>query len=331
MDTKNNYLKYIAIALVVVFLITGALVFIKIWDAAQGKFTTENPEDSVLSYKGEEYILNDEIETFLVLGLDKYSGKSVSDSHGSGVQADFLMLLVLDNENKQSTAIQINRDTMVNINKLGIGGVKTESLYKQIALSYDYVTDDNDKMRCGNVKTSVEELLGGVKIDHYVALTMDAVSAINDIVGGVELTVLEDFTSIDESLVAGEKVTLNGKQALEYVRVRYGLEDSTNKSRMQRQQQYINALYEKSVSLVQSDDTFIVRLADALDEHIVFDSSNSRMKKYAEKFDEYEFLGIKNIEGETEIGEEFIEFYPDEESLKEIVIDLLYIPKEQQK
>ena len=331
MDTKNNYLKYIAIALVVVFIIAGALVFIKIWDSAQGKYTTENPEDSVLSYKGEEYILNEDVETFLVLGLDKYDGEVVSDSHQSGVQADFLMLLVLDNEKKQSTAIHINRDTMANINKLGIGGVKTESLYKQIALSYDYVVDDNDKMRCGNTKDSVEDLFGGIKINHYVALTMDAVSAMNDLVGGVELTVLEDFSGVDDSLVKGEKVTLNGEQALNYVRTRYGLEDSTNKSRMQRQQQYINALYDKTVLCAESDASFIMQLADTMDDHIVFDSSNHRMKKYAEKFDEYEFLGIRNIEGETKIGEEFIEFYPDEESVKEIAIDLFYMPKEQQK
>ena len=43
-------------------------------------------------------------------------------------------------------------------------------------------------------------------------------------------------------------MTLQGEQALRYVRTRYGLEDSTNSTRMARQQQYINALYAKALS-----------------------------------------------------------------------------------
>ena len=32
-----------------------------------------------------------------------------------------------------------------------------------------------------------------VKIDHYISLTMDSVAVMNDLVGGVEVTVLDDF------------------------------------------------------------------------------------------------------------------------------------------
>jgi hypothetical protein len=51
------------------------------------------------------------------------------------------------------------------------------------------------------------------------------------------------------------------------------------------------------------------------------------MQKYAEKFKEYEFLGIKEIDGEAKRGEEFMEFYSNEESIKKLVVELFYIPK----
>jgi LCP family protein required for cell wall assembly len=328
MKTKNNYLKYIAIALVLVFLIAAAFLLLEVWEDRQGRFPVSSTEDGVLTHNGQDYVYKDNIETFLVLGLDKYEGTDSAESHESGVQADFIMLFVFDNDKKQSTAIQINRDTMTKINKLGIGGVEVDSTVAQIALAYNYASD-NDKVKCRNVKDSVEYLLNGTKVDHYLSLTMDAVPASCDFVGGVEVTVLDDFTGIDDALVKGEKVTLTGEQALRYVRTRYGLEDSTNNTRMARQQQYINVLYEKINANIEADDEFLVKLVETMDDYIVYDSSDQRMLNFAEKFDDYEFLGIRELQGQSQIGQEFMEFYPDEGAVRSLVVDLFYEPKTQ--
>ena len=329
MKTKNNYLKYIVIVLVVIFLVSTGLVFLEIWENKHGEFGKTGDEDGVVRYNGQEYILKDDIETFLVLGLDEHEDENAVDVQGNGVRADFLMLFVINNATKQTTAIHINRDTMTKVNKLSVGGTSVvDTFTKQIALSYNYVNDDNDKIRCRNTKDSVEFLLNGVKIDHYLALTMDSVPASCNLVGGVEVTVLDDFTGIDDTLVKGEKVTLNGEQALRYVRSRYGLEDSSNRARMERQQQYLNALYDKLVSCIEADEGFVIKMIDTMDDYVVYDSSDQRMQKFAEKINGYEFVGIKEIEGESKMGEEFIEFYPDEDSVWEIVIDLFYDPKE---
>lgn len=328
MKNKNNYIKYIAVALVVVFLIAAVFLLLEVWERNQGQFSDTSTEDGVVRYKGKDYVLKDNVETFLVLGLDKYKGANSADSHESGVQADFLMLFVFNNDTKQCTAVHINRDTMTRVNKLSVGGTSVvESYTKQIALAYNYVNDDNDKIRCGNTKASVEFLFRDIDVNHYMAMTMDAVPAMNDLVGGVEVTVLDDFTGIDDSLIKGEKATLTGEQALRYVRTRYGLEDSTNSTRMARQQQYINAFCDKVNSRIKADDEFLVKFADTMDDYVVYDSSNHKMQKFAEKFDDYEFLGIREIEGESKLGDEFIEFYPNGDSILEIVIDLFYIEK----
>ena len=325
---KNSYLRYIAVALVIVFLISAAFLILDVWEGKQGKFPEASTQDGVVTYKNQDYTYKDDIETFLLLGLDKFDGAETADSHDSGVQTDFLMLFVFDNEKKQSTAIQINRDTMTNVNRLSVGGATVvESYIEQIALAYNYANAENDKIRCRNTKDSVEYLLKDINVDHYLALTMDAVPVSCDLVGGVEVTVLDDFTSVDAAMAEGEKITLTGEQAFRYVRTRQGLEDSTNTARMARQQQYLDALYDKFKACINADEGFAVRFADAINEYIVYDSSDQKMMQFAEKFDDYEFLGIKEIKGQTKRGEEFVEFYPDEESVWDIVIDLFYQPK----
>jgi LCP family protein required for cell wall assembly len=328
MKTKKNYTKYIIIAFAIIFLITAILLCAELWERSNGTFSGSDADDGIIEYDGKEYVRNENIETFLVLGLDRYEGATSSDSHESGVQADFLMLFVFDNENKKCTALHINRDTMTKVNKLAVGGTSVVDTYtSQIALAYNYVNDDNDKIRCGNTKASVEHLLSGAKVNHYLAVTMDAVPAINDLVGGVELVVRDDFTGIDPTLIKGESVKLTGAQALTYVRSRYGLEDASNSTRMLRQQQYVNALYDKALSCMEADESFVIKMVEKTDDYVVYDSSNQKMQTFAEKFKNYEFLGIREIAGESKAGEEFVEFYPDEKALKELTVSLVYKEK----
>lgn len=328
MRAAKQYFKYAVIALAVICLIAAALLLLKGWESRQGRFPEANTIDGIVSYQGNEYVRKDNMDTYLVLGLDKYEGAASADSHEGGVQADFLMLLVFDNAAKQFSAIHINRDTMAPVNKLGVGGSKIETVTKQIALAYNYGYDDSQKINCRNTADSVEKLLLGINVEHYMAVTMDAVAVINDLAGGVEVQVLDDFTGIDDTLVKGETISLTGEQALHYVRTRYGLEDSTNSTRMGRQQQYINALYDKIVSHTEADDQFLIKAVDAVDDYMAYDSTDLRMKELVQKTQGYEFLGIRELDGETVVGEEFIEFYPDEDSVWEVVIDLFYKQKD---
>ncbi len=330
MRIKNNLFKYIAIALVVVFLLAVSFLILEVWETKQGKFPASNTEDGVVTYEGNDYVLKKGVETFLVLGLDKNKGASSSESHESGtVQADFLMLFVFDNTTKKTTAIHINRDTIANVNRLDITGNKIgEAEKKQIALAYNFAYSEEGLVNCRNTADSVSDLLLDVDINHYISLTMDSVMEMNDLVGGVEVTVLDDFTGIDDELVKGKKITLMGEQAIRYVRTRYGVEDDTNSARMARQQQYINALIDKTVAQIENDDKFVLKLVDRVTPYLEHDSTNLGLKEFAEKFSEYEFLGIKDIKGESKLGEEFVEFYPDEDSIWEIVIDLFYVKKD---
>lgn len=319
----NYFLKIIAIVLCVVIIVAASLIAVNLWEKKQGLL--ENDDFSVventIEFGGKKYTLKKNIETFLIIGLDKTS-ESLADSYNNNLQADFLMLLVIDNEKSEYTAVHINRDTMAEINILGVSGDKVGTTNKQIALAHTY--GNGREVSCRNTADAVSALLMGVKIDHFLSVKMDAVAAMNDLVGGVEVEVLEDFSEIDDTLIKGEKVTLMGEQALTYVRTRYGLEDPSNNTRMQRQQQYIKAFYEAVKTKADSDKNFVTTASLKITNYIVSDCSSNKLETYFEKMQNYKFNNILDFKGETKKGESFMEFYPDEEVLKQNVINLFY-------
>ncbi len=324
---KNYSLKIVSMVLAVVIVVCGILFGISLWEnkSAYPSFAEEADDlaqlKDTLEYNGKVYELKKGIETVLVLGLDKYEYAS-EDSYDNDMQADFLMLLVIDNKNEKCTALHINRDTIAEMSVLGVAGDKIDVVDQQIALSHTY--GNGKEVSCRNTTEAVEKLLMNIDIDYYVSVTMEAVSTYNDLVGGVEVKVLDDFTGVDDTLVKGKEVNLMGQHALNYVRTRYGLEDSSNNHRMERQRQYIQALYDKTMLCLEEDDDFIMNTASKLTEYIVSNCSGNRLQTIVEKIADYEFVEICDLEGKSVKGETFMEFYPDEDSVKDTVIKLFY-------
>ena len=93
------------------------------------------------------------------------------------------------------------------------------------------------------------ETLTGIHIDHFVKVDFTGFKGMVDAVGGVEVCLPE---AVDDKkallhLAAGEQ-TLNGEQALGYVRARYSLGDGSDIGRIQRQQMFIASMVKKVMS-----------------------------------------------------------------------------------
>ncbi len=323
-STKRKYLRYSAIVLAVVFCLSAVLLALSLWENSQSGYSDgySDTYGNELEYNGRKYTRRDDVEAILVIGLDKLQNANDNTAYNNDKSADFLLLLVFDNISKTCKGIQINRDTIAEMNVLGVAGDKIGTVKQQIALSHTY--GNGKEVSCRNTADSVSGLLFGVKIRHYVSLTMEAVPIYNDLVGGVKVTVLDDFTGIDDTLVKGEEVTLFGEHALSYVRGRYGMEDSTNLNRMKRQRQYLESLCKQTQIALKSNDDFSLQAVSDLSEYIVSDCTVNQMQSIFEKFSSYEFDGISELQGESRVGEKFMEFYPDENEMKKTVIELFY-------
>ena len=328
-ESGKNPLRYLALLLAAVFVVSALLLGMNIWERQQGLFSGEDEhgQPTVIDYNGGEYVLRDELRTILIMGLDSFEAPADDNAYTNDRQADFLVLLVLDDANERWSAIHLNRDTMTPVHVLGVAGQKIDTKTMQLALAHAY--GNGKEVSCNNTADAVSELLYGVKVDHYISLTMDAVALFNDMVGGVEVTVLDDFTGIDDTLIQGQTVTLKGEQALTYVRSRQGVGDSTNLSRMERQRQYIEALIEQTRRYMEQDESFSLNTATELAQYMVTDRSVNQLQKLMDKMADYRWDGIRTIEGKSEIGKNFMEFYPDEQSLKQQVIEALGKPKDE--
>ena len=280
-----------------------------------------------LYYNGRWYRLRDGLETSLVLGIDKFSDYAETFVEGdllNDLQSDVLLLMIEDKAAGSWTALQLNRDTMCEIRRLGISGEKTGTVFQQLALSHTYGSGGKDS--CRNSVKAVSRLLYDVPIDHYYAVTMDAIPVLNDLVGGVTVHVDDDLTAADPVLLQGTDVTLHGDQALHFVRARTSVTDGTNLSRMNRQRVFLDALYTQMRTRLQNDSRFALTMANRLADYSTSDLIPEELSELAERLKDEEFRGIQTTMGEAVEGEKYIEFYPDETRLKESVLQLFFEP-----
>ena len=316
----TSRIKLVVILAAVLLLVIG-FVLLAIWENGHGKYPERPVLEKTLTYQGQEYVLREDIETMLVLGLDAYAGDD-RGSYNNDKQADFIMLLVIDRSEEICRAIRINRDTMAIVNVLGVAGDKIGTATKQIALAHTY--GNGREVSCRNTADAVSDLLWGARIDHYVSVTMEAIPIYTDLLGGVTLEILEDFSNVDPSLVKGESMTLTGEQAMTYIRSRYGMDDPTNQSRMKRQKQYLEAVYAKTRDVTAEDETFLSRAALKMTNYLVSDCSGNKLESLLDRLSGYELDAILDIDGENRVGEEFMEFYPNSDSVMEVVVECFY-------
>lgn len=279
------------------------------------------PQDAV-KINGAYYVPKKGLQTILIMGLDKYERPEASIAYTNTMQSDFLLLAIIDEDAGQCDLLHLNRDTMTEIQRLGFGGADTGKFVGQLALAHTYGSGGSDS--CLNAVKAVSHLLGGVQIDHYMTLTMDGVGKINDLVGGVTVTMLEDFSEIDPTMKKGDVVTLKGDQALVYVRTRQGIGDQSNLSRMERQRQYLEAFYGKLMETNRRVDGFLSSSLLKVNDDFESDCTVNQLDALSDVLERCEVNPIHTIDGQAVQGEEFIEFYVDEASLQETIINLFY-------
>ena len=270
------------------------------------------------------YYPKQDIHVFLVMGIDRSGPVADSESHRNSGAADVVMLFVFDETKKEYKIVTLNRDSMVEMPILGLGGKNAGSTVAQLALSHTY--GDGLEESCENTKTTVSDLLYGLQIDYYMAMNMDVVSILTDAVGGVKVNVKDDFSQIDSTIQMGEMI-LNGDQAYKFVRTRKNVADQLNLSRMDRQVEYMEGFIEAFKTNIGKDINKALNTYRDVSQYIVTDCSESIMADLLDRFYDYELVEVLSLPGENVRGEEYMEYHIDEEKLDALILDMLYSPK----
>lgn len=240
----------------------------------------------------------------------------------NGGQADFLMLAVINPDEKTVTRIPIDRDTMTEINTTTLFGADAGTMVAQISLSHGY--GDGGEISCENTVKAVEMLLGGVSVDAYAAMDMGSIPLLNDALGGVTVTIREDLTAIDPAFYEGAVVTLLGKQAEAFTRARMSVGQGTNAERMARQSDYVSAAIDRIRGVVTGDKEFAGRLFDTLGESLVTNMGRARAVNETVRASAYTVTPMRSIPGEHRPENGFMAFYPDRDAVDSLVLDLFY-------
>ena len=317
--------KYVMIILVILLLLgVGGFMFWKFRKAEETSANNsvaqeEEMSEDTVQYKGEKYRYNSDIKAVLFMGVDKSEPVSVDNHAGQGGQSDTLLLAVLDQEKKTAQLLEISRDTMTDIEIYDEAGEHLATEKAQIALQYAY--GKNAKRRSQMTKDVVSHLLYDIPIRDYLSLNVEGIAPIVDAIGGVTLTIPEDYTSIDPLFVKDSQVTLNGEQAERYVRYRDTSVAGSNTPRMKRQNDFLRALLgQLNASGLKSAEGYQL-LFNSAGEYLDSNMTAEEMKKLSE----YEFEDeIVILPGEMTSGPEHDEYILDDEKTYEIILKLFY-------
>ena len=284
----------------------------------EGRFES----DIKLNYNNSQYNYREyEITNYLLIGMDRDSFDSAG--HQNGGQADFLLMLSVDRRNRTITPVLIDRDTMTPVQTYGTFGNAAGTRTMQICLAQAY--SGSSVTGSENTADAVSSLLYGVKADRVLVMNLGGIVLLNDVIGGVTVTLEDDMTALDPALEKGATVHLTGDMAESFVRGRMGIGDGTNASRMRRQSAYINALVDTLREKLAADDGFASEVLDILSGHMETDVPENTLLNEANAYGNYEWQPLVILPGMHTIGEDgFAEFWPDQPALSEMIIDIWF-------
>lgn len=285
----------------------------------EGRFRS----DISMELEGETlYYRENEITNYLFIGVDR-ENITQTTGHQNGGQADFLVVLAVDRIHRTVTPVMLDRDSMVEMQTYGVFGHPAGSKVMQLCLAQAY-SGANIPGSVNTVQT-VQKLLHGVKMDHYVVMDMEAIPLVNDAIGGVEVTLEDDFTIYDPVMTRGATLRLMGDQAEFFVRGRMTVADGTNASRMARQQQYLSGFLDQFRKSVKGNQAKLNQTLHALDGHMVSDASDERLLRDVNSYDEYEWLPMQTLSGTHAVDEYgFAEFWVDKPALKQLTAGIWF-------
>lgn len=337
--TPKQIIKRVIIVLAVIIILPCVTV-LGLWLAGKsslfgGKMNMSKDLDGVkvqnkgdlVIYKGHKYQYNKNITSILFMGVDREeldSTEGTAKMRAAG-QADTLFLAAVNTSTGKISLVNIPRDVMTYVRTYDDNGKYYGKKIRQICLAYAY--GDGKKKSSQNVSYAVSKLLYGVPVNSYISIDLSAISILNDAVGGVNVQVLGDLTSVDPALKEGANVTLLGDQAETYVRSREFEPLDANLKRMQRQQQYVTAYAQKALQEMRSDLTLPLDLLKLVSKNSVTNLSAPKITYLATKVSGSSFSSdnIYSIDCEIKEGETgYAEYYPDETKLFEMVLKVFY-------
>lgn len=293
----------------------------------KSEWVAGDPLYQSIRYEDTEYEYREELINFLCLGVDKEEEMDIRNDEDDSIgQADAVFLVTLDTKSHDIQVLSIPRDTIVMLQMYDRQGKQRGTRPGQLTLQYAY--GDGQEFSAELMSKRVAELLNFIPIHGYVAINLESLLTINDAVGGVDMTMDDDYTLLDPSFTKGATVHLEGQKLYQYIHGRDITVRGSSYTRINRMKQYMMAFFEKAKVTLKEDVSIVLPLLDALKKDMVTSLSADEITYLATEALQCSFLeeNMHTIPGNPVRGEEYEEYYPDAVGIAELVIELFYEP-----
>lgn len=295
--------------------------------------TTAERESNTGAYRditvdGKEYEFNNLIETVLYIGIDSEGAMETSQAYGSAPRSDVVMLVVMDSYHKKLSILSFNRNTMLEMRQYDVEGNPLTPVDKQLA--YAFASGNGGTRSCEITVDAISDLLGGIPVDRYVVMNRSSLPYINQMLGGVTVTLPDDSLAQQfPGLTAGSTVTLTDEQAAAFVRYRDTDQAFSNNDRMERQKAFVLGAIDKlEENVLQDPEQTWEQLDDSeMSDYVMTNITRGQYLNYVNILEDLD-LSQPNFyipEGVSDDSEELEKYYINENSLKQLILDIFYL------
>ena len=277
-----------------------------------------------ITWKDKDYQYNSLITTILYAGLDSADPLKASETYSNKARADSVSVVILDKKKKKMSILALNRDTMTEIRRYTRTGEDMGTYVSHLGYAYSY--GDGGEVSCEDLKEAVEKLLG-ISIDEYAVTNQASITSINDLVGGVTVTVPnDDLAAMYPELKKGAVVTLDDSNVKDFLQHRDTAADFSNEGRIERQQAYVTAYVDLLKDRLASEPDQLWQEIGQMNDYLQTSITKNKYLSLARLLEKVSFTDADYYRptGKDSAGELHDEFYVDEDALQQLVIDLFY-------
>ena len=215
----------------------------------------------------------------LLLGTDsrkntggKYGGDP--SSTGSAGNSDVMMLMQLSADRQRVTVVSLPRDLLTTIPACTdpeTGQTYPERQFSQLNMALGYGGP-------GCTVAAVNQLTG-LQVDHFMMADFNAVKELTTVIGGVDVCVNEPINDSYSKLKLPAGVsTVQGEQALAFLRTRHSFGDGGDRGRVRAQQSFLASMVRKLTSEgTLTDVPRLYSIADAVARNLTVDDDLAKI------------------------------------------------------
>ncbi|WP_030271087.1 LCP family protein [Streptomyces sp. NRRL B-24484] len=241
----------------------------------------------------------------LLIGSDSRSGdnKDLGGGEDGGARSDTTILLHVYADHKHAVGVSFPRDALVDIPPCKLPDGQWTKKKTDVMFNSAFSTGNTEEGNPACTQNTVEALTN-IRVDHTMVVNFEGFSAMTSAVGGVNVCLPNAIYEGDLNPNLGRKgkqlypkgeQKVEGKAALDYVRLRHGIGDGSDVGRMKRQQAFMASLI-KSVKSKGMDPTTLLPLADAATKSMIVDpglNSPAKLISFAMQMKDIDLHNIK--------------------------------------